>query len=73
MLELKDEFFMQDLIKKALCEVCPVGLAYTATKIAICKKENVIIVQQLCPRCYFSIQAVMEKDEMSNIVFKQKL
>lgn len=62
--------FVEDMEKRALCEVCPSEKTYWATKIAICKVKNVVIVQQLCPRCVDIIEEGYEGYE--DIIFKQK-
>ena len=50
-MKYNEEIFKKDLKRKALCEMCPQDKTYIATKIAIVKRENVVIVQQICDKC----------------------
>ena len=69
MFNYNDKDFIQDLIKKALCEMCPPQKAYMATKIAICKRENVVVVQQICSKCFL----ILDEAKLEDVVIKQKL
>ena len=66
--------FEQDLKVQALCELCPSERQYWATSIALCKKENTIIVQQLCTRCSEMISDAIRVDPnvWEGIVIKDK-
>lgn len=69
-MKYNEEYFKEDLKRKALCEVCPPTKVHIASKVAILKRENVVIVQQLCEGCCYIIQEGFEGWE--DIIIKDK-
>lgn len=67
--------FKEDLEKESLCEMCPENKQHFATKIALCLKDEIVIVQQLCSRCAVMIGSAIRtgRSGYENITLKNKV
>ena len=72
--EYKRSSFTTDLKMKKLCEQCPPDKKYQSEILTIIKKDKMILLCHMCPRCKTLLRAQdwIDQEFWDNVVFMAK-